>query len=123
MIIKNGKLISGALDKGLFTSTSKGLIHTIYNDLGPKRCKDFIDDLQNIVTEYMKIHGYSVGISDLIADNITKESIIQSISKHKLEVNNIIEKVHLGIFENKTSKTNVEDRICIQKKAYFNRRL
>ena len=29
----------------------------------------FIDDLQNIVTEYMKSSAYSVGISDLIADD------------------------------------------------------
>ena len=34
VIIKNGKLISGGLDKKIFTKTSKGLIHTIYNDLG-----------------------------------------------------------------------------------------
>ena len=36
VIIKNGKLISGGLDKKMFTKTSKGLIHVIYNDLGPK---------------------------------------------------------------------------------------
>ena len=30
---------TGAFDKGLFTKTSKGLIHTIYNDLGSDRAK------------------------------------------------------------------------------------
>ena len=29
---------------------------------------DFIDNIQNIITEYMKTSAYSVGISDLIAD-------------------------------------------------------
>ena len=43
VIIKNGELISGALDKGIFTKTSKGLIHTIFNDLGPIRTKNFIE--------------------------------------------------------------------------------
>ena len=107
--IRDGKYIRGQMEKKVLHSTTKGILHRIFNDFGYMRCADFIDNLQNIVTEYMKTSAYSVGISDLIADNITKESIIQSISKHKLEVNNIIEKVHLGIFENKTSKTNVEE--------------
>ena len=42
VIIKNGKLISGGLDKGIFTKTSKGLIHTIYNDIGPQATKDLL---------------------------------------------------------------------------------
>ena len=66
-------------------------------------CADFIDDLQNIVTEYMKTSAYSVGISDLIADN-NKTKNHSSYYKKKMEVNAIIEKVHLGVFENNTSK-------------------
>ena len=41
VIIENGEIKSGGLDKKIFTATSKGLIHTIYNDLGPERTKDF----------------------------------------------------------------------------------
>ena len=41
IVIKNGKLIKGTLDKSCFTKTSKGLIHTIYNDFGPIRTKKF----------------------------------------------------------------------------------
>ena len=43
VVIKNGKLLSGGLDKSIFSKTSKGLIHTIYNDLGPEKTKDFIN--------------------------------------------------------------------------------
>ena len=32
--IVEGVIQQGTFDKGLFTKTSKGLIHTIYNDLG-----------------------------------------------------------------------------------------
>ena len=69
-------------------------------------CSNFIDDLQNIITEYMKTSAFSVGISDLIADTSTKQKIVQSITKQKMEVSNIIEKVQLGTFENKTSQSN-----------------
>ena len=39
VIIENGSLISYGMDKAMFTKTSKGLIHTIYNDLGPEDVK------------------------------------------------------------------------------------
>ena len=38
---------------------------------------DFIDNLQNIITEYMKTSAYSVGISDLIANKETNEQIAE----------------------------------------------
>ena len=44
---------------------------------------DFIDNLQNIITEYMKYNAYSVGISDLIADTETTSAIIDVISAKK----------------------------------------
>ena len=40
---------------------------------------DFIDNLQNIVTDYMKLSSYSVGISDLIANDETNQKIASTI--------------------------------------------
>ena len=62
------------------------------------------DNLQNIVTEYMKTSAYSVGISDLIANKETNEKIALLITDKKKEVKNLIDQTHLGIFENKTGK-------------------
>ena len=107
--IRNGKYIRGQAEKSVMHSATKGLLHRIFNDYGHMACSNFIDDLQNIVTEYMKTSAYSVGISDLIADEVTKQKITQSITKQKMEVSSMIEKVHLGIFNNITSNTNVEE--------------
>jgi DNA-directed RNA polymerase II subunit RPB1 len=54
----------------------------------------------------MKSHAYSVGISDLIANKATNTQIVDVITKKKTEVKNLIDQVHLGIFENKTGKSN-----------------
>jgi DNA-directed RNA polymerase II subunit RPB1 len=107
--IRNGKYIRGQAEKSVMHSATKGLLHRIFNDYGHMACSNFIDDLQNIVTEYMKTSAYSVGVSDLIADEVTKQKITQSITKQKMEVSSMIEKVHLGIFNNITSNTNVEE--------------
>ncbi len=104
--IYNGTYVRGQMEKGVLGDGSKGLIQRIYNDYGPRASADFIDNLQNIITEYMKQNSYSVGISDLIADHKTNAAIADVISNKKKGVHNLIDQTHLGIFENKTGKTN-----------------
>jgi DNA-directed RNA polymerase II subunit RPB1 len=107
--INDGKIIRGQHDKGVFGSSSKGIIHRIRKDFGSEACKDYIDNLQAIITEYMKTTGFSVGISDLIADEETNQKINSIIQEKKTEVSNLIDQIHLGLFENKTGKSNLEE--------------
>ena len=107
--IKNGKYVRGQMDKSVMGSGTKGLLQRICNDFGNMASSKFIDDLQNIVTEYMKSSAFSVGISDLISDKKTNDDIIQVITKKKTDVKNLIDQVQLGLFENNTGKTNEEE--------------
>ena len=107
--IRDGKYIRGQLEKKVIGSTTKGILHRICNDFGNMQSSNFVDDLQNIITEYMKSSSFSVGISDLIADKKTQDNIIHAITTQKQEVQSIIEKVHLGTFENNTSNTNINE--------------
>lgn len=107
--IRNGQWIRGQIEKSVMGSTTKGILHRVFNDFGYMACANFIDDLQNIINEYMKTCSFSVGISDLIANKSTMDSIIQAINKQKIEVQSIIEKVHLGIFENNTANDNMTE--------------
>ena len=107
--IKNGKYVRGQMDKSVMGSGTKGLLQRICNDFGNMASSKFIDDLQNIVTEYMNSSAFSVGISDLISDKKTNDDIIQVITKKKTDVKNLIDQVQLGLFENNTGKTNEEE--------------
>jgi len=112
--IINGTYYRGQIEKGVLGDGAKGLIQRIYNDFGNIAAADFIDNIQNIVTEFMKYDSYSVGISDLIADDATNEAIIKVITSKKEAVQNIINETHLGIFENKSGKPNnqaFEDKV------------
>jgi DNA-directed RNA polymerase II subunit RPB1 len=104
--IVNGEYVRGQMGKDIFGDGSSGLIQRICNDFGNSEAADFIDNIQNIVTEYMKTSAFSVGISDLIADKKTNDEIITAITSKKVEVKNLIDQIHLGIFENKTGKSN-----------------
>ena len=78
MEIKNGKVLRGNLEKGSLGDGTKGILQRVCNDFGNRSAANYIDNLQNIITEFMKTNGYSVGISDLIANkkrnryNLTK---------------------------------------------------
>ena len=108
VVIENGNIKSGGLDKGVFTKTSKGIIHTIYNDLGPEATKNFIDDLQKITTYFLIIEGFSVGIGDMVADDDTNEKITKVIQDNKVKIEEIMQEFHLNIYENFSGKTNKE---------------
>ena len=105
--IRNGNYVRGQLDKSSLGSSTKGILHRVCNDFGNMACSNFNDDLQNIVTEYMKSSSFSVGISDLVSDKNTQTEIIKIIKDQKEQVQILIDKVHLGVFENNTAKSNL----------------
>ena len=107
--INNGKYLRGQADKGVFASGTKGILNRICNDFGNIACSNYIDDLQQVITEYMKTSAYSVGISDLVSDRKTTESVLQVISSKMNDVKEITDKVHLGILENNSGKTNAQE--------------
>jgi DNA-directed RNA polymerase II subunit RPB1 len=104
--IRDGQYLRGQLDKTVLGSGTNGLIHRTCNDFNNMTSAKFIDDLQNIITEYMKVSSYSVGISDLIANTETNNKIAEVIISKKTEVKGLIDQLHIGVFDNKTGKTN-----------------
>ena len=104
--IENGKYIRGQAEKGVFASGTKGILNRICNDFGNMSCSKYIDDLQRVITEYMKTSAFSVGISDLVSNKNTSDRIASMISSKMEEVQNITDKVHLGIMENNTGRSN-----------------
>ena len=104
--IRDGQYLRGQLDKAVLGSGTNGLIHRTCNDFNNMTSAKFIDDLQNIITEYMKVSSYSVGISDLNANAETNNKIAEVIVSKKTEVKGLIDQLHIGVFDNKTGKTN-----------------
>lgn len=103
------EIVNGVMKRGQFDKGVKKLLHSIYNDFGFNASSDFIDNLQNIVTSYMKSSAFSVGISDLLADEDTNTQITNAITNKKQEVKNLIDQVQIGVFDNNTGKSNNEE--------------
>ena len=104
--IENGIIKQGILDKDVF---SKALIHVIYNDFGHEVTVDFLDSLQRMMANYLMNSGFSVGISDLIADEDTKGKIEIELSVLKGQIENILLQVHTGLFDNSSGRSNQDE--------------
>jgi len=95
--LKNGQLAEGnILQKGGVS----GLLHVVYTDFGPERCGQLINDIQSIVTQYNLYTGFSVGTSDLIANQPTRDFVAEQLKKGRDRVAEILSAVHSGQFVN-----------------------
>lgn len=105
--LKNGQLQEGGvLRKGASVSP---LVHIVYNDFGPERCGQLINDMQAIITQYNLYTGFSVGTSDLIADANTMAFINTKVSDGRKKVAEILSTVHAGRFQNPGSRSTGEE--------------
>jgi DNA-directed RNA polymerase subunit A" len=107
--IVQGDITQGVVDGDIYMKPSKGIIHIAYNDCGPKDTVALLDALQNTVENFLVLNGFSVGISDLIADEDTKKLIDTKIQEKKKQVEQVILQVHLDLFDNNTGKTNQQE--------------
>jgi len=96
IVIESGQLVSGVLKKG----AAGGLLHTVYNDLGPERCGKLINDIQSIVTRFNLYTGFSVGTADLIASPEMLSFVHDQIREGRERVSRILSAMHSGSFLN-----------------------
>ncbi len=94
--LEQGQLVSGVLKK----SATSGLVHVLYNDFGPERCGQLINDIQAIVTQFNLYTGFSVGTSDLIANAKTLGFVNDKIAEGRKLVADILTNVHSGRYTN-----------------------
>jgi DNA-directed RNA polymerase beta' subunit len=114
VVIRDGQVLEGQIDKSIFSKASRGIIHMTYNDYGSKQTTDLIDSLQNTIEQFLVYNGFSVGISDLIADQSTKEEMDKKIQARKTEIEALLLQIHQDLFDNNTGKSNrdeLEDKV------------
>jgi len=107
--IKEGVVEQGIFDKDIFSRPSKGIVHVTYRDYGPTDTVNFIDAMQNTVEQFLVYNGFSVGISDLIADEDTRKQMEEVVKKRKAAIENILLQIHLDLFDNSTGKSNQQE--------------
>lgn len=108
VIIENGELRQGVLDKVIYQSRTKGLVHSIFNECNPHETRIFFDNTQKLICDWLVLSGFSVGISDLIVDEETVVNLKKKIREMKVKVYDMIRDIHTDKFENKSISENNE---------------
>lgn len=108
VVIENGVIKSGRVDKKLYQEMTYGLIHHVYNELGLDECKALFDNTQRLICDWLVYNGFSVGISDLIVNDSTQDKLKDVVKDLKVEVYKIIGDIHMNTFENSSIMNNLE---------------
>jgi DNA-directed RNA polymerase beta' subunit len=80
VVIEAGQLVSGIICKKTIGTSGGSLVHLLWIDYGPERAMRFIDHVQLLVTEWLLMTGFSVGIGDCLIDAPTQAAISDVVS-------------------------------------------
>ena len=68
MLILDGEIMFGVVNKATIGSSAGGLIHTTMREKGPTTCAKMFGNVQKVVNYWLLHNGFSIGIGDAIAD-------------------------------------------------------
>jgi len=82
VVIKNGELISGVIDKAsIGAEEPDSVLHRIAKDYGNEAAKRFLDSILIVLKSYITQNGFSYGYSDLWLSDETRTEISNVILK------------------------------------------
>lgn len=91
MLIENGEIIFGVVEKKTVGASQAGLVHVVFREKGPEATRTLFTGLQCIVNYWLFHNGFSIGIGDTIADKATMSFVNTKISEQKEKVRNLIQ--------------------------------
>jgi DNA-directed RNA polymerase II subunit RPB1 len=100
---------SGIVDDDVLNKTGVGIVHTTYNDFGPHAAVNLIDTVQSTIEAYLIMSGFSIGLSDLVADDKTLSTMNDIVQARKKEIDEIVLQVHMDLFDNNTGRSNQDE--------------
>jgi DNA-directed RNA polymerase II subunit RPB1 len=88
--IVNGKIKNGILDGSII---NKKIITFAWDKYGDVVTKDFIDNTQRLVTNWLMMHGFTIGLKDAIPSKELSEKTLTFMEKIKLNTEYEITKI------------------------------
>lgn len=99
IIIKNGILESGAIDKSVLGAKKEGSIaHVIFNDYSPERAKNFINLIQKYTNHWLLNKGFSVGIYDIVPMLGLRKKMDAKILETISQVQELVDQINEGTY-------------------------
>ncbi|KAJ2926883.1 hypothetical protein H1R20_g10219, partial [Candolleomyces eurysporus] len=105
VMIENGELIFGIVEKKTVGASQGGLIHVCFREKGPEVTRSLFTGLQMVVNYWLFHNGFSIGIGDTIADSGTMAYITKTIADSKAKVAKTIDDAYNDRLKTKPGMT------------------
>lgn len=99
LLVTDGELMFGLLNKKQVGAGAGGIIHTIFNEFGHETALAFFNGAQTVVNYWLLHNGFSIGIGDTIPDKLTVEKIQNAVNVKKAEVEVVTTSAYAGSLE------------------------
>ena len=100
VVIKNGQLISGVIDKAsIGAEEPDSVLHRITKDYGYDEAKKFLNSILVMLKQFITHYGFSYGYSDLELSTKTKENILGGIQETYDKVYDLISQAKKGTLQ------------------------
>lgn len=93
-VIKDGQLSTGRLSKDVLGSKKKNAVHQlVWDEYGPEETKNFIDNTQRLLNNFILFDGMSVGFGDAVVPNSVTKEINKMFETKEQKVNKMITEI------------------------------
>ncbi len=97
VVIKNGELISGVIDKSAIGAEEpESVLHRIAKDYGNATAKNFLNSILIIVKQFITHYGFSYGYGDLEVPEKERDKILSDINESYDSVADLISQYKKG---------------------------
>ena len=97
VVIKNGELISGVIDKAsIGAEEPESVLHRIAKDYGNATAKNFLNSILIIVKQFITHYGFSYGYGDLEVPEKEREKILSDINESYDAVSDLLSQYKKG---------------------------
>ncbi len=114
VVIKNGKLIEGTIDKAAVGAENGKIIDKIDKEYGAHVAKKFLFNITRLAIEFLMMTGISVSISDQDLSPEVKSEVKSVIDRVRKDVDEYIEQYNKGeikVLAGRTPKESLESMI------------
>lgn len=115
----DGKKIT-PIDKKMLGETENSLLHVAFNDMGPNAAQELIDNFSRVMSQWIIINGFSVGLHDMKLTPAVNAELTATKQRYISEVNRLIE----GLSQGKETYEQVRSEIfgdkALEMRGLFN---
>ena len=109
IVIKNGQLISGVIDKSsIGAEEPESVLHRIAKDYGNAKAKTFLNSELIMIKQFITHYGFSYGYSDLELSEKDRAKITDDINNTYDEVLDLIDQEKKGVLKGTRGMTTKE---------------